>query len=68
LAPGGGIIPARSLRIIFSVTSACSAAFVTSYEASVSPPAFARSLWHVTQYCLINAFWSAGAAAGVAAG
>jgi hypothetical protein len=29
-APAGGIIPARSLRIIFSVVSACSAALATS--------------------------------------
>ena len=54
--------------MIFSVTTACSAAFATSYDARDRPPALARSLWHVTQYCRINAVWSARAgAAGAAA-
>ena len=44
LAPGGGIIPARSLRIIFSMTSGCSWAFIASKLASDSPPALPRSL------------------------
>ncbi len=48
-------MPARSLRIIFSATSTDSAAFATSYDASESPPALARSLWQVTQYLLHEA-------------
>jgi hypothetical protein len=46
------------LRIIFSVTSTSSAALAASNEASDSPPAFPRSLWHVTQYCFTTALWS----------
>jgi hypothetical protein len=49
-ALGGGIMPARSLRIIFSATSACCSAFAASKPASTSPPALPRSLWHVAQY------------------
>ena len=49
LAPAGGIIPARSLRIIFSTTSGCSCAFIALKLASDSPPALARSLWQVAQ-------------------
>ena len=49
LAPAGGIIPARSLRIIFSTTSGCSWAFIAVKPASDSPPALARSLWQVAQ-------------------
>ena len=48
-APGGGIMPARSLRIIFSITAGCSCAFMASKPASESPPAWPRSLWQVTQ-------------------
>ena len=39
-APGGGIMPARSLRIIFSVTSPWLAACAASNDASERPPAF----------------------------
>ena len=42
--PAGGIIPVRSLRIIFSVVATCSAALEASNEASDNWPAFARSL------------------------
>ena len=49
LAPGGGIMPARSLRIIFSMTSGCSCAFIASKLASERPPALPRSLWQVPQ-------------------
>ena len=48
-APGGGIMPARSLRIIFSMTSGCSWARIASKLANESPPALPRSLWHVAQ-------------------
>ncbi len=49
LAPAGGIMPARSLRIIFSTSSGCSCARIALNPASDSPPALARSLWHVAQ-------------------
>ena len=49
LAPAGGIIPARSLRIIFSTISGCSWAFIAVKPASDSPPALPRSLWQVAQ-------------------
>ena len=48
-APAGGIMPARSLRIIFSATSGDSCAFIASKPASDSPPALPRSLWQVAQ-------------------
>ncbi len=48
-APGGGIIPARSLRIIFSTISGSSCAFIASKPASERPPALPRSLWQVAQ-------------------
>ncbi len=51
-APAGGIMPARSFRIIFSAISTCAVALAASNEASVSPPALARSLWQPTQYLL----------------
>ena len=64
LAVGGGIIPARSLRIIFSAVSAFCSAFEASNPASTRPPAFPRSLWHPLQYCATSWFcastaWSA---------
>ena len=46
---GGGIMPACSLRIIFSATSAFCAACATSNAASDRPPVFLVSLWQVTQ-------------------
>ena len=48
-APAGGIIPARNLRIIFSVTSVWLLAFDTSKSTSESPPALPRSLWQPVQ-------------------
>src|SRR5438067_3144059 len=47
---GGGIMPARSLRMTFSHTSACSAAFVRSSSCSDRLAVLRRSLWQVTQY------------------
>ena len=38
-APGGGIMPARIFRIIFSTTSGCCCAFIASQLASDRPPA-----------------------------
>ena len=64
-APLGGIMPARSLWIIFSVSSRSADARVTSHPASVSSPALLRSLWQPVQYCLTS---SACAAAGITAG
>ena len=62
--PAGGIMPARSLRIIFSATrrvaqQRCAA----SNDASDSSPALPRSLWQPTQYCLTSAVSSRGACA-----
>ncbi len=48
--PAGGIMPARSLRIIFSMTSGCSWAFIALKSASTRPPALPRALWQVAQY------------------
>src|SRR5580765_2924387 len=47
---GGGITPARSLRMTFSHTSACSAALVRSSPCSDRLAVLRRSLWQVTQY------------------
>ena len=44
LAFGGGIMPVRSLRIIFSATSPCSSIVAASKLARVRPPALPRSL------------------------
>jgi hypothetical protein len=62
---GGGIIPACSLRIIFSATSAFCAARATSNAASDRPPVFLVSLWQPTQYRRIKALSSADDWAGV---
>ena len=43
-APGGGIMPVRSLRITFSATGAWSTASATSNATRESPPALPRSL------------------------
>ena len=59
-------MPARSFRMIFSVTSGCSAALAASYPASEMPPAFPRSLWQVAQYCATIFVCSAGAIDGAA--
>jgi hypothetical protein len=61
LAPGGGIMPARSLRIIFSVTSPFSSSLAASKDCSVSPltRSLLRSLWQLAQYCLTSAVCSA---------
>src|SRR6185295_2642307 len=55
-APGGGIMPARSLRIIFSPTSAWLVTFAASNEARESSPACPFSLWHEAQYCATSLF------------
>src|SRR6266568_1712265 len=47
---GGGITPARSLRMTFSHFSACSAALVRSSPCSDRLAVLTRSLWQVTQY------------------
>ena len=52
-------MPARSLRIIFSVSSPFSSIFAASKLATTDPPALPRSLWHVAQYCLTIAVCSA---------
>jgi hypothetical protein len=44
LAPGGGIMPARSLRIIFSAVSRPCAAASGVHPASDKPPDMPRSL------------------------
>ena len=62
-APLGGIMPARSLWIIFSVTSRCCDAALVSQPASDNPPALPRSLWQVAQYCDTISAWDAGASA-----
>src|SRR4051794_25996398 len=74
-APGGGIMPARSLRIIFSVTSACSVTLLASNPASTRSPDFIFSLWQVPQFCATSLFCSsidreptAALAAALAAG
>ena len=63
-------MPARSFRIIFSATGACSAAALTSNDASDKPPALPRSLWQTAQDCLTVAASRsvACAAAGADAG
>jgi hypothetical protein len=42
--PGGGIMPPRSLRTVFSQMSACSASFARSIVSKVNPAVFARWL------------------------
>src|SRR5437762_10185209 len=61
-------MPARSFRIIFSATGACSAAALTSNDASDKPPALPRSLWQTAQDCLTVAASRSGACAAAAAG
>ena len=61
--PGGGIMPARSLRTIRSATSACSAASLTSNRSSDRLPRRERSLWHATQVPRTMRFASASARA-----
>ena len=53
-------MPARSLRIIFSVSAPFSSIFAASNDASDRSPALPRSLWQVAQYCLTSAVCSAG--------
>ncbi len=67
-APAGGIMPARSLRIIFSATAALSVTRAASNDARVNPPALPRSLWHVTQYCLTRADCDSAPSVSAAAG
>ena len=47
--PGGGIMPARSLRIIFSAVSASVSATSTSKDSRVRLPASRRLLWQLVQ-------------------
>ena len=47
---GGGIMPARSFRIIFSVTLGWAVTFDASKPARTRPPALPRSLWQLAQY------------------
>src|SRR4029453_132561 len=54
-APGGGIMPARSFRIIFWVVSRAGDAASGVQATSDNPPAFPRSLWHAAQYCATTA-------------
>jgi hypothetical protein len=42
--PAGGIMPARTLRITFSHTSACAATLVSSGASSARSPVFSRWL------------------------
>jgi hypothetical protein len=48
-AKEGGIMPARSFRIIFSAMGAFSSARPTSNDSSENPAVIAASLWHMTQ-------------------
>ena len=52
--PGGGIMPRRSLWMIFSATSAFCSACAASKVTSDSPPALPFSLWQPMQYCLVR--------------
>ena len=61
--PGGGIMPARSLRTIRSATSACSTASRTSNRSRDRLPRSVRSLWHVLQVPWTTRFASASARA-----
>ncbi len=63
LGPGGGIMPARSLRTIRSATSACSTASRTSNRSRDRLPRSVRSLWHVLQVPWTTRFASASARA-----
>ena len=58
-------MPARSLWIIFSVTSRWSEARLVSQPASDNPPALPRSLWQPAQYCDTNSACAAGVIAAV---
>ena len=56
-APGGGIMPARSLRIIFSVDFGVLARLCAASKCSSdSPPVFASSSWQVAQLAATSAF------------
>src|SRR5262245_18098039 len=55
-AVGGGIMPARSFRTIFSAVSAFASTFAASKPARTSPPALPRSLWQPEQYCATSWF------------
>src|SRR5215204_4329717 len=59
-APAGGIMPDRSLRIIFSVSSPLSSSLAASKAANEMPPALPRSLWQPAQYCFTTAVCSDG--------
>ena len=48
-------MPTRSLRVIFSASSACCSTCAGSKLSSDMPPVFSLSLWQPKQYCLINA-------------
>ncbi len=66
-APAGGIMPSRSLRMIFSVMAGVVAAVAASKEASDRPPALPRSLWQATQYCATRAVFESGDGDGACA-
>src|SRR5476649_184864 len=55
-APGGGIMPVRSLRIIFSATSGRCAIVAASKPASTSSPECIFSLWHDAQFWATSLF------------
>ena len=59
--PGGGICPARSLRITFSHTSAPAGIFSMSTLLRISPAVLSFSLWQVMQYRLSTARYFDGA-------
>src|SRR5882672_6102823 len=53
-APGGGIIPARILRIAFSACSASCSGCARSSLVQEKPPDLTLSLWQPRQYWLIS--------------
>ncbi len=63
LAPGGGIIAARSLRTMRSATSALSAAASVSKPCKERFPVTRRSLWQRTQYVSMTSLCEAGSSA-----
>jgi hypothetical protein len=68
-APAGGIMPARSLRIIFSATSAVWSARAGSNVSSTRPPFAPPLSWHSRQNSLMTAFCaSTDISEGVCAG
>ena len=66
LDPAGGIMPTRSLRMIFSARPGSAVSRDASNDASDSPPALPRSLWQVAQYCFTVAVYAPASNAGAA--